>query len=290
MKVLLTGATGYLGSYLLEEFLESGFEVSVFKRSFSNVHRIDKFINEIRTYDIDYCNIDQPFKDNGKFDVVVHTATLYGRRGESSHEIFKANIDFPLKLLETACRFNTGSFLNSDTILHKFLNAYSLSKSQFVDWGKQFSLMKSIQFNNIKLEHIYGPGDDESKFTTRVIKECLANVPEMLLTEGKQKRDFIYIDDVVSAYKVIVNKLYQSQDFFNEYQLGTGQSVSIKEFVETVHSLSKSQTILKFGMLPYRDNELMESAANIERIKGLGWKPKVQIEDGIIKVIQREQS
>jgi hypothetical protein len=54
-------------------------------------------------------------------------------------------------LLETATFFNTDTFFNADTILYEHLNAYALTKKHFADWGKQFALMKKIQFVNIKL-------------------------------------------------------------------------------------------------------------------------------------------
>ena len=137
---------------------------------------------------------------------VVHTATCYGRNRETPLEVFEANLKFPLDLLEKAALFSTDTFFNTDTILYKYLNGYSLSKHQFVEWGKQYADEHKIKFCNIKLEHMYGPGDDDSKFTTYVINSCLNNVPEVKLTLGEQERDFIYIDDVVSAYQLLLKK------------------------------------------------------------------------------------
>ena len=69
-------------------------------------------------------------------------------------------------------------------------------------------------FINMRLEHFYGPGDADSKFTAHVMNSCLRNVPELKLTLGEQRRDFFYIEDVVSAYLIILEKIEEFQDFF----------------------------------------------------------------------------
>lgn len=286
MKVLVTGATGFLGSHLVKYLIKRGHEVKILKRSYSDTYRIKDVLPQIQSYDIDLCDLAQLFKENSKFDSVIHTATSYGRKGENAHEVFKANTYFPLLLMETASFFKAETFLNTDTILYKYLNSYSLSKKHFMEWGKQFASMEKIKFINIKLEHMYGPLDDDSKFTTYVIKNCLSDEPELNLTLGEQKRDFIYIDDVVSAYQAILDSTAEQEDYFQEYELGTGQPVSIRAFVETVRKLTKSKTRLNFGALPYRENEIMESCASIEKLSQLGWKPNENLESGIKKILQ----
>ena len=283
MKVLVTGATGFLGSHLVKGLLRAGHEVAILKRSFSDTWRINHIIKQLDCYNLDKCALDAPFKSHGKFEAIIHTATCYGRKGEDIVEIFEANTLFPLKLLETATFFNTDTFFNTNTILSKYLNSYSLSKKNFMEWGKQFADSGKIQFTNIKLEHIYGPWDDESKFTTYIMKSCLANIPELRLTLGEQKRDFIYIDDVVEAYLMLLKT--SNKEIYQDYELGSGQAISIREFVETVHSMIGSKTMLNFGALPYREGEIMESNANISALKEIGWTPKINIKTGIEKII-----
>jgi nucleoside-diphosphate-sugar epimerase len=131
---------------------------------------------------------------------------------------------------------------------------------------------------------MYGAGDDESKFTTHVIKSCLANVAELKLTAGEQKRDFIYIDDVVSAYMRLLEKA--KQQAFQEYDLGSGKAIKIREFVETVHKVTQSRTHINFGALPYRENEIMQSEADTKLLKSLGWSCKVDLAEGIKAVVK----
>lgn len=140
-----------------------------------------------------------------------------------------------------------------------------------------------MKFCNIKLEHMYGPGDDESKFTSYIINSCSKNEPEIKLTPGEQKRDFIYIDDVVFAFQLLLN--HKQDKAFEEYELGSGEPVTIREFVETAHRLTKSRSVLQFGALSYRENEVMHSSANVEALKALGWEPRNNLVDGLKKII-----
>ncbi len=283
--VLVTGATGFLGSHLVRRLLQEGYRVVILKRSFSNTWRIEDVLPQLICYDIDKCDLEQPFQDVGKIDAVIHTATCYGRNQESLSSVLDANTVFPLRLLEIAIQFKVKTFLNTDTSLPKLLNDYSLSKKQFSEWGQYFSRLSQIYFVNIILEHIIGPKDDSSKFTTHVIRSCFDNIAELNLTDGAQKRDFIYIDDVVSAYTLLLDKAHQQAELCQNYELGSGEAVSIREFVETVHQMIKSKTVLKFGALPYRENEVMFSQANIERLKKLEWVPQYSWKYGVNSII-----
>ncbi len=281
-SILLTGATGFLGSNLLRAFLDKEWDVSIIKRSFSNTSRIHNLLPKISFLDIDIDPLESIFDQRSSFDAVVHTATCYGRRGETASQVMEANLVFPLKLLEIAAFFNTPAFFNTATILYSFLNIYALSKRQFEDWGRIFSCQKKIGFVNLKLEQIYGPGDDDSKFTTFIFESLKKNVSRIELTPGEQKRDFIYIDDVVSAY-ILLLEGFKKENEFSEYDIGSGKAVSIREFVECVKEISGSNSELIFGAKPYRDHETMLSNADIEKLELLGWSPCIPLRDGILK-------
>jgi nucleoside-diphosphate-sugar epimerase len=251
---------------------------------------VKSIASDIVFVDIEELDFEKLFRDYGKIDIIIHTATCYGRNNESVSEIFSANTEFPLKLLDVGSRAGVELFLNTDTILDKYLNLYALSKNQLLQWGKFFSKQGNIRFGNIRLEHFYGPGDDPTKFTAHVINGCLNNIPELKLTEGEQKRDFIYIDDVVSAYMVLLEKIGNSISSFVEFDLGSGRSVSIRAFVETAHRLSASHTKLAFGAIPYRKGEVMHSEADISGLTALGWQCRYNIEVGLQKVIEQERT
>lgn len=285
MRILLTGVTGYLGSHLAETLLANGCEIVALKRVSSSLRRIEHLLPQLTLHDVDAVDMNALFTQDGKIDAVIHAATCYGRNGESASEIADANLTFPLKLLNAAVGAKVELFINTDTVLDKYLNPYSLTKAQFAEWGRYFSLRSELKFINLKLEHFYGPNDDASKFTTHVINSCLVNVDELKLTLGEQKRDFVYISDVVSAYNLMLDKWKELSDHYAEFEVGSGIAITIREFVETVHRLTNSTTQLMFGAIPYRAAEVMLSQAHTDDLKELGWECEVDIETGMNHVI-----
>ena len=283
--VLITGATGFLGSHLVKALLKDNYRVVILKRSFSNAKRIEDVLSQCCVYDIDQCELSKPFEDLGKIDTVIHTATCYGRNNETTTKIVEANVIFPLKLLETATFFKTDIFFNTDTTLPSYLNTYSTSKKHLLDWGKQFAQKQEIKFVNLKLEHIFGAGDYDSKFVTYIIRSCLNNVEDLQLTAGEQKRDFIHIDDVTSIYQLLLKRVTKEPSFYQEYPIGSGKAVSVRELVEIIHKLTQSKTILRFGALPYREGEIMFSEANLEKLQSFGWNSKSSLENALFKSI-----
>jgi nucleoside-diphosphate-sugar epimerase len=289
-RVVLTGATGFLGSHLAAAMRAAGYEVIALKRRSSSLHRVAAISSELKMVDVDAIDFNRIFTEFGKVDAIIHTATCYGRNNESVSEIFSANTEFPLRLLDAGTRAGVRAFLNTDTILDKYLNLYAFSKNQLLEWGKFFSLQKKITFWNLRLEHFYGAGDDPTKFTAHVINSCLVNTPELKLTLGEQRRDFIHVSDVVSAYMTLLAHIDDAEPRLVEYDIGSGHSVSIRNFVETVKRITNSTTSLNFGALPYREGEIMQSAANTQALADLGWCCTYDIEHGIRQVVEMERN
>lgn len=278
--VLVTGATGFLGSYLVHALLDKDYIPVVLKRKSSDMYRIADISNRIRVYDTD--DMDEAFSEQ-HIIAVFHTACCYGRKNESLEQIFQTNLMFSIKLLETAIRFNTDTFFNTDTLLQKYLNAYSLSKKHFVDCLKINS--DKIQVINLKLEHMYGKNDSNTKFVSWIIEQLKNNVSEIKLTKGIQKRDFVYVTDVVAAYLILLEKRNDLSSF-SEFDVGSGEQVSVHDFVESLYVSYKEihqnvSTKLLFGAVPYREGELMEVRENIEPLEKLGWNPSINYKDGI---------
>ena len=157
-RVLLTGATGFLGSHLLEALLNKGHEVVILKRSSSNIYRIQNKIDNVISYDVDLQPLDLAFEEQ-EIDVVIHTAGRYGRDGCSITKIIESNVMFGVKLLDACQKYNIDTFINTDTLLQSCVDNYSLSKKHFSDWLKQCS--DEVQIINLKLEHMYGIKDDK---------------------------------------------------------------------------------------------------------------------------------
>ena len=152
IKILLTGATGFLGSHLLESFISQRFEVAVIKRSTSDVWRISHLLDKVAVYNIDKTKLKVIFQEV-RPEIIVHTACTYGRREESIVDIINSNLIFGLDLLEESIRTNVKTFINTDSFLPRNINDYSLSKAQLTDWLKKKS--NQIQVVNFKIEHMY---------------------------------------------------------------------------------------------------------------------------------------
>ena len=296
MTILLTGATGFLGSHLLKTLVNKGYKVVVLKRSTSDMWRLKGFEHTFKSYDIDQVPLQKTFEEQ-PIDTVIHTACVYGKKGESMQQILETNLMFGIKLLNTSISFNSKSFFNTSTFFnigalsYKYLNYYALSKKQFEDWLQLAS--DKIQVVNLKLEHMFGEQDANDKFTSWILNELQQEKPNIPLTAGSQKRDFIYIDDVVSAYLTCLEKAPQLKAF-NDIEVGTGVLTLVKTFVtlvkETLEKLKGRPiaTELNFGALPYREGEIMEPQVDNSKLCSLGWQPKKSLEENIEQFVKHE--
>ena len=284
MTILLTGATGFLGSHLLKALVNKGYKVVVLKHSTSDMWRLKGFEHTFKSYDIDQVPLRKAFEEQ-YIDTIIHTACVYGRKGESMQQILETNLMFGIELL------NTGTFFNTGTLLYKYLNYYALSKKQFEEWLQLAS--DKIQVVNLKLEHMFGEQDGNEKFTTWILNELKEEKTTIPLTAGLQKRDFIYIDDVVSAYLTCLEQAPQLK-VFNDIEVGTGVLTPVKTFVTLIKSTleklkgSPIETQLNFGALPYREGEIMEPQVDNSVLCSLGWQPKRSLEENIEQFVKNE--
>lgn len=290
MNVLLTGGSGFLGSALALHLRESGFRIALLLRPAS---RLDRLHGTENSFDLGRCASDEEidrFVSKVRPDVIIHTACAYGRNGETLTQLSDANLRFGLNILQSALRTERPvTFINTGTVLEANVSSYALTKHQFAKWGLFLANQPSyhLRFINVLLQHIYGPGDDPSKFTTHVINTCYKNLSDLKLTQGEQTRDFLYIEDVTSAYHTLLTQSDQLENAV-EIEVGSGEAPTIREFVQTVHRLTTSHIDLKFGDLSYRPNEPMHCVANLEQMKSLGWTPKYSLEEGLKRTIELE--
>ena len=260
-----------------------GYKLILLKRSFSDTSRIKDLESRVKTYNAGQTDIKNIFLENN-VDIVLHCATDYGRKNPDPAQIEKTNFTFPSGLLELAKQHGVSSFINTDTILNKGLNPYAFFKKQFVERLKTYE--QDLCCVNVALEHFYGPGDSESKFIIYLIKSLLGRAEKIDLTPGQQQRDFIYIDDVVSAFSLIIRHSKKLGKGYFEFEVGTGNLISIKDLVLKVQKLTKNTvTKLNFGALAYRDNEPTGHKPDLTGIKKLGWQCEHSLEEGLKKTI-----
>lgn len=292
LRVLITGATGFLGSAIARDCVDAGIEVMATCRKHSSIERLGKAADKITFIDTSSAAIETALNSEFICDAIIHTATCYGREDETWAMLHEANCTFPLNLLEKAIACKVGLFLNTDTVLAPQINAYSLSKRQFAEWGRlATSKVNELRFVNVRMEHIYGSGDNPSKFVTYIIRQCLESKAAIPLTEGRQKRDFIHVSDAVTGIIKLL-KAGAREELpigWSEFDLGSGKPVTIRHLVNTVHLLTNSNVELCFGAVPYRDNEIMESSADTSLLMSLGWQCKVSLEQGLKNTIDFEE-
>lgn len=291
MKILLTGATGFLGSALAKHWTQAGHQLTLLVRPTSSLRRVEALLPAMHLAkcisDSDIVQLVQ----NTVPDVIVHTACAYGRLGETALQVLDANVRLGMLLLDGVLggAGDRVGFINTGTVLEPLVSNYALSKQQFAQWGDVLAQQNPelLQFVNIRLQHMYGPSDDPSKFTSHVLHTCQQHQPQLALTAGEQRRDFIYIDDVVSAYDVVLRELSELS-VSDQLDVGSGNAPTVRSFVEQVHASTGSCTELQFGAIPYRANESMLCQADTRRLQKLGWQPAYSLEQGIQKTIELE--
>lgn len=286
--ILITGATGYLGSHIVQSLYNLGtYNIVILKRSFSDTTKIDHIIKHTTRYNLDEVNLEQVFEEN-TIDCILHCATNYGRKNVDPIQIIEANLILPVKLLECARKYNVKNYINTDTILDKRINHYSLSKKQFCDW--LMSYKNTLACVNIELGHFYGPGDDTTKFISYILGMLQSNAEAIELTKGEQRRSFAYIDDIVAAFLKIISHTEGLAKGYYEFQVSSKQEITIRETVELLKRITNNTTThLKFGALPYRENEVMIPTSDISAIENLGWREQYTLIEGLEKMLQKER-
>jgi len=258
MKVLITGSNGYLGKAISKSLFLTGNAIGHYTRK-TEVNFIQQF---------------NP-------DVVVHTICSYGRNGESPNQIYQSNLNCGIEVLSECKKLDKRvTFINCGTSLKFNTNLYSISKGQFVEYGK-FASSDQLQFLNMNLQHFYGPGATNN-FISYVFENCFTN-KDLALTEGTQQRDFIYIDDVITAFKTVIEKRNTLLEFEN-IDVGTGVTTQLRDVITKIKEITKSSSALEFGKVPMRENEEMIMSANTKFLNKLGWTYKNDINKGLALV------
>jgi CDP-paratose synthetase len=292
MKILITGGTGFLGRKTLKNLLSNPVvKIHLLYRSNSNLGFLSQEeLNRIIT--IDYKredNLEKTLSENS-IDTVLHMATNYGRSGTTISDVLEANLALPLKLLTAGKNTGITHFLNIDSFYtkpqhnYKQLFNYTQSKRALLPWLEYFST--DFQVSNLILEHMYGPSDRDEKFIPSVIRCARGNWAENVVQSGgEQIRDFVYIDDVVSAIEAVLNRPLELNSNYLDFQVGTGTGTSLIEMISVVSQLLNCTTSCTFKKNEYARDEIMNSVANNSSLILLGWRPAFDLRTGLHSTI-----
>lgn len=284
-KILVTGASGFIGRATVKSLLREGMDVIALVRTSCSIETMLSLSVNLRVYALDKMSLDEVFATEKNIDCVLHTATCHLRKSSDVIDIVQANLNFSLDLLSKTVQYSIGSFINLDTYLPDYYNFYSLSKHQFSEWSKSISERKKIKVINLVLHIVYGSDVESKSFLSSIIVSLLENQPKLPLTKGEQYRDFIHINDVTSAISLVISKISSISQCFSSFEVGSSSPIEIRSLVEQIKELIKSDTELLFGEMPYHPMEVMYTKSNNAALNALGWFPHVNFQDGIIQMI-----
>jgi nucleoside-diphosphate-sugar epimerase len=292
LKILITGANGYLGSYITKKFIENNAEVTIVVRRSSNLDRISIVVKNINILYLE----DEEFLvkiRKTKVDILINAIVDYGRESPYFFNLLETNVLLPFKILDLVCKekgfiyFTFDSFYAKQEFLDKkIMPEYVLSKNQLNEWLDLYNKTTKVTIMVLRLEHLIGPNESINKFNGWILNQLISNIPVIKLTSCEQVRDFIYIEDVVDAIFILIKNRNKFEKKFNQIDIGTGLGYSIKTFVENLHHFTNSNSKLEFGALPSRVNEIKSSIANNEFLYSLGWKPEINLNKIIKKILE----
>lgn len=298
-RILVTGANGFTGSYLIRALLKNpDYDISIVKRKNSDISGVKSVLNKINVYDINPTyNLIYSIIKKERPDLVIHLAATYPRT-ETKKDIdlmLSSNIVFGTKLLNAMALNNIRKLLNTGSSL-EFSNGppiynpatfYSTSKRAFQDIIEYYIRTYNLKVVTLLPYNTYGPYDKRNNFFS-LVKNCLLKQKKIELTPGEQLIDLLYIEDLVEAYlKTIQYLLKKKNEDHEKIFIGSGKAVQLKEVVNLYKKISGKNIPVVFGAIPYRRREVMFAQADIkEAARKLKWKPKFSLYEGIERTLK----
>ncbi len=188
--------------------------------------------------------------------------------------MIKTNLELSLKLYELAEESNIKYFLNSDSYwsknaktLEESINLYAYLKKIFTEILKTNSEKnQKIKTINLRFFHVFGENDNPKKFIPQVIKKFQKD-EELNMTSGEQKLDFIYVKEACKIINFILKKINSYEKQYTEIEIGSGQQISLKSFIEEIQKKMLSKSKINFGKIEPRRNEVMSAKANLDALQ-----------------------
>ena len=288
MNVILTGATGWLGSSILSQLVKLDCVDKIMgfsgKTDTEKLEKIDKviFFKPTET------NTKEAFKNAQSDCTVIHCATVYDRGDQDAMQSFLCNEAFALEMLDASSKNNIQSFINIDSFFTKAaenatsMMSYIISKDNFKRWGRVYSEKHGVKFINASIFHIYGENDDDKKFLPWVLNKLTSN-ETIILANPNSRRDFVYKEDAVAAIKKLLLCQNKIDKGYSQFDIGCGTLTSVLDVVQCLKKELNSKSRIEYDANNEPNDSYFEIEARIETMAKLGWHPKYSVKKGLKK-------
>jgi nucleoside-diphosphate-sugar epimerase len=299
MRALVTGATGFLGSYLTATLVRNGVETAVLMREGSNPWRITELLPSVTVIQGDLEELNPATDRIGAFapDTVFHLAWFgVQNRYRNAEEQVDRNLSATLSLLRAARDAGCTTFIGvgsqaeygpSPDIVKvdtptRPTTLYGVTKLCASLLCGQLAAQYGLRFAWMRLFSSYGPKDNPDWMIPYLIRSLLA-CERPALTAGEQLWDYIYVTDAAEAlYRVAMAP--QAHGVFN---LGSGEAHRLRDIVEQIRDLIDPTLPLGFGEVPYRPDQVKHLQADVSELTAqAGWRPQVSLSEGLKQTVE----
>jgi nucleoside-diphosphate-sugar epimerase len=299
MRALVTGATGFIGSHLVRLLLDRDVVVAILMRPSSDTWRIKDVLPTVEVIHGELSAIEQAGDMIRAFapEVVFHIGWYgAGNRYRDDPAQVSQNLYGSLKLLELVAKAGCQRWLglgsqaeygNHDKPITEGLHVrpvtmYGITKLSTCLLTQKLCEVYGMTFNWLRLFSSYGPADASNWLIPYVILALLKG-KKPALTEGKQRWDYLYVEDVARAIWQAATSP-RAEGIFN---LGSGEAHSIRSIVERIRDLIDPSLPLGFGEVPYRPDQVTHLQADISRLRqATGWSPQVSLDEGLQRTVE----
>jgi nucleoside-diphosphate-sugar epimerase len=296
-KVVVTGASGFLGSHLTRRLLHAGSEVLAIGR---HADRLAQFEGECRTAICSICNREELAGTIRDFrpSVIYHMAA-HPDGVESADQVrnsLNTNTLGVLNTLEAAIAAQARVFVMADSVkvygnpgenatsdLRPFpICSYAIAKAASWQVAKVMSAISGLQVVGLRLTFIYGPRQNWNLIS--YVQRCVERDEPVRLQGGNQTRDLLFVDDAVNAFLAAAQRRVA---YGHTIPVGGGHEISINEICcETLRVLGSSLPVLENAQ-PARMTEIWRSSSeNSDAARLLRWAPRVSLREGLLRTLR----
>lgn len=283
-KILITGATGFVGQNLCRQFANDYELFCVVRDKEKAKCTLPDGVRIITNEDIQTIA-------SLEIEIVIHLASyLTSKDDEKSIEkVLEAGIIYGTKILSALRNYHNLKFINLGSFAEYRNGAempccayfYSATKQAFRPLLDYFATKGHWDYVHLIPYTIYG-GINNQKKLIDYVRESLDAVEPVKMTHGNQVSDFVHIDDVISCIRFFVDNTEKWTGKKGEvYHLGTGKGTSIRELASLFEKKEGKKCNIEWGAYPYRERDVMHAVAPIGKLLDLGWKANKKLEDNI---------